>query len=150
MITPLYSNYDLLEIARRALDSIHFTGELLLWIAVPLALIPPVPLRWGWIWTRVFVITVVVWCLILGYHTEYYVPWNRIVLDIEQRDPTYDGVGATAAWLIAGWTVPFIQSLATLGFARFILLQIAKLRKSQKESSESENQIPVTKFSDTR
>src|SRR6187455_1904630 len=102
-----FPTYELLKIAQLARDHIHSIEGVLSWIAVPLALLPPIPIKWRWIWVRTIVITLVVWIVLMNFRIAYEVPWNRIVLDIEKRDWGYDGVGGNAALLLIGWTFPF-------------------------------------------
>ena len=120
-----FPTYELLKIAQLARDHIHSIEGVLSWIAVPLALLPPIPIKWRWIWVRTIVITLVVWIVLMNFRIAYEVPWNRIVLDIEKRDWGYDGVGGNAALLLIGWTFPFFQCLVTLCVARWILTKFA-------------------------
>ena len=113
--------HELLEVAQRARSHIHALEGVLIWMAVPLALLPPIPIAWRWIWIRTFVITVVIWISLLGFRIAYEVPWNRTVLDIEKRDWGYDGVGGNAALLMLGWLFPFLQCLITLCLTRLVL-----------------------------
>ncbi len=128
-----YPTYELLEIARRARDNIHSIEGVLFWVAVPLALLPPIPIRWKSIWIRTIFITLFVWIVLMGFRIAYEVPWNRMVMDIEKRDFEYDGCGGNAALLMIGWTFPFFQCIITLCLTRFILVRIGNRRKKSAE-----------------
>lgn len=125
-----FPNHGLLEVAQLARSHIHAIQSVLMWIAIPLALIPPVPTSWRWIWIRTFVITVAVWLVLMDFRIAYEVPWNRTVLDIEKRDWDYDGVGGNAALLLLGWVFPFFEALITLCLTRFVLSLVVN-RKTQ-------------------
>ena len=128
-----YPIYELLEIAKHARDDIRSIESVLLWIAIPLALLPPIPITRTWTWIRVLVITAVVWIALINFRIAFNVPWNRIVMDIEKRNPGYDGVGGNAALLLMGWIVPFIESVATLCVAGIVLKWIDARRKRTTE-----------------
>lgn len=134
-----YPTYDLLEIAKRARDHIHSIEGVLFWLAIPLALLPPIPIRWKWVWIRTVVVTLVVWIVLMDFRSNYEVPWNRIVMDIEKRDWGYDGVGGNAALLLVGWIFPFIQCLLTLSLTRFILICFGNRSKPNAEQSADGN-----------
>ena len=134
-----YPTYDLLEIAKRARDHIHSIEGVLFWLAIPLALLPPIPIRWKWVWIRTVVITLVVWIALMDFRIVYEVPWNRIVMDIEKRDLGYDGVGGNAALLLVGWIFPFVQCLLTLCLTRFILIRFGNRSKPNTEQSADGN-----------
>ena len=125
-----FPNHGLLEVAQLARSHVHAIEGVLMWIAIPLALIPPVPTSWRWIWIRTFVITVAVWLVLMDFRIAYEVPWNRTVLDIEKRDWDYDGVGGNAALLLFGWAFPFFEALITLCLTRFVLSLVVN-RKTQ-------------------
>ncbi|MBN8418001.1 MAG: hypothetical protein J0L73_03720 [Verrucomicrobia bacterium] len=116
-----FPSHELLEVARLARSHVHAIGSVLIWIAIPLALIPPVPTSWRWIWMRTVVITVAVWLALMDFRIAYEVPWNRTVMDIEKRDWGYDGVGGNVALLFFGWGFPFFEAFITLCLTRFIL-----------------------------
>ena len=135
MLTDIqYPTYELLDIAKLAREHIHSIEGLLFWIAIPLALLPPIPIKWKWIWIRTAVITLVVWIVLMDFRIAYEVPWNRIVMDIEKRDFGYDGVGGNAALLLVGWIFPFVQCVGTLCVTRIILIRIGRRRKPTTES----------------
>jgi hypothetical protein len=140
---PEFPTYELREIAQLARDHIHSIERILFWIAVPLALLPPIPIKWKWIFTRAIVITLVVWIVLMNFRIEYEVPWNRIVLDIEKSDDLYDGVGGNAALLFIGWIFPFFQSVVTLCVARLILMKIIKPRHLSTEPCAAPNGGPA-------
>lgn len=134
-----YPTYDLLEIAKRARDHIHSIEGILFWLAIPLALLPPIPIRWKWVWIRTVVVTLVVWIALMDFRIAYEVPWNRIVMDIEKRDWGYDGVGGNAALLLVGWIFPFVQCLLTLCLTRIILIRFGNRSKPNTEQSADGN-----------
>lgn len=124
-----FPSYELLELAKRAQRDIHAIESVLIWSAIPLALLPPIPIAWRWVLLRMLVITLGVWGLLIAFRITYEVPWNKIVLNIEQRENGYDGVGGNAVLVLLGWLVPLFESFFTLCVARGILL-ILKFRKT--------------------
>jgi len=117
--------HDLHEVAELARDNIHAIEGILMWIAIPLALLPPIPTAWKWIWIRTLVITVIAWMTLLNFRIAYEIPWNRIVIDIEMQDSGYDGVGGNVALLLVGWVFPLTQCLITLCLTRFVFMKLA-------------------------
>jgi hypothetical protein len=134
-----YPTYELIELAKQARGDIHAIEGVFFWIAIPLALLPPVPLKWKWIWIRTLVITVVVWIATMEFRIAFEVPWNRAVMNIEQRDPGYDGVGGNAALLLFGWVLPFIQCIVTLSLAR-VGLNSLRARRNRKAEQDADDQ----------
>ena len=137
-----YPTYELLDIAKLAREHIHSIEGVLFWLAIPLALLPPIPTKWKWIWIRAAVITLVLWIVLMDFRIAYEVPWNRIVMDIEKRDPGYDGVGGNAALLLVGWIFPFVQCFVTLCVSRFILIRIGR-RKTKRTEQVADDQLPA-------
>lgn len=128
-----YPTYEALEVALRSQSHIHSIESQLFWIAIPLALLPPIPLTWKQIWIRTLFITLLVWITLMNFRIVYEIPWNRIVMDIEKRNPEYDGVGGNVALLVLGWIFPFLQCLATLCVTRFFLTRYGPSRKPNSE-----------------
>ncbi len=124
-----FPTYEALELATQARTDIHTLETVLFWAAIPLALIPPLSLKWKWIVLRSIVITVALWVSMVLFRVEFEVPWNRIVFDLEQTNEMYDGVGGNAALLLLGWVFPFIQSLGTLCILRFSVSLRARFQK---------------------
>src|SRR5688500_7210085 len=87
-----FPTYEVIELARRAQSDFQAIWHILFWLAIPLSLIPPVPLVRSWIYIRCCVVTVTIWMALLAFHIAFHVPWHRTVLDIEKRDLQYDGV----------------------------------------------------------
>lgn len=116
-----YPHLDALEIAKLARNDIHKLEDVLVWIAIPLALIPPVPKSWRWIGLRTLVITVLVWYVSIRYRIVFEVPWNPMVIHMQDPNSGYDGVGGNAALLLLGWIPPFFECLGTLIVCRYLL-----------------------------
>jgi hypothetical protein len=96
--------------AQLAREHIHPIGDVFLWIAVPIALLPPIPTKWRWIWLRTIVITLAIWITLINFRIAYEVPWNEIVSDLENPNSDYDGVGGNAALLVFAWMLPCFHS----------------------------------------
>ena len=128
-----YPIYELVEIAKHARDDIRSIESILLWIAIPLALLPPIPVTAKWTWIRIILITAFVWFAWMTFRTTFNVPWNRIVMDIEKRNPGYDGVGGNAALLLMGWAVPFVECVTALCVAGIVRKLIGAIRRRNTE-----------------
>jgi hypothetical protein len=122
-----YPPQDALEVAKLASKDIRDLQDILLWIAIPLALIPPVPRSWRWIALRTFVITVAVWFISMHYNIVFGVPWRSMVLDMQDPNSSYDGVGSNVGLLFLGWVPPFFECLGTLIVCRYLFPLLAFL-----------------------
>lgn len=134
----VYPTYELLEIAQLARHHIHSIEGVLIWVAIPLALLPPIPIAWRWIWIRTIVITLVVWEILIDFRGAYEVPWNKIVSDLEKWDLPYDGEGGSVALFLVGWVFPFFECIITLSVTRFILMRIGRRRKTRPDRAATE------------
>lgn len=142
-----YLRQDVLEVARLASKDIHKLEGVLFWVAIPLALIPPVPRSWGWIGVRTLVITVAVWYFSMRYRIVFEVPWNSRVLDIEDPNNGYDGVGGNAGLLLFGWIFPFFECLGTLIVCRYLLPWLTSLwRRVTERGDRSKAETLGVKF----
>ena len=139
-----FPQYELLDLAKLARAHIHSIQEGLFWLAVPLALIPPIPVKWAWIWLRTAAVTLFVWITLMDFRMMYEVRWVGIVLNIEKSDAGYDGVGGNVALLVFGWVFPFLQCLGTLVFMRLFLVRIGVGRSAAVDvvAAKKDGEIP--------
>lgn len=137
----MLSSQETVDLAIRAKEDIHAIGRVLFWSVIPLALLPPVSLKWKWIFIRCLIITLVVWQAYLHYHTEFEVPWNTIVFDLQDEQSSYDGVGGNAALLFLGWIPPPFMSLGSLSFLKLITSLAIRRRHATKDVT---NEAPST------
>jgi len=125
--------YEVLELARRALADIRWIEGALLWAAIPLSLLPPIPTGGRWIVLRMLVVTAVIWISVLCFRIRFDIPWYQIVLDAERRNEMHDGVGGNAVWLMVGWIVPLAQSLFTLYTFQLVVRFVRWTRQGKTE-----------------
>ncbi|WP_265595798.1 hypothetical protein [Verrucomicrobium sp. BvORR106] len=134
-----YPTHTLLQVAEQARSDVNeITGYVYL-CAIVLALVPPIPLTWKGIFWRTVFVTVVVWNM-LSVFRGYEVHWARTILDIEQRNPSYDGVGGNVGIMLFGWIIPFIECFGVLLLVKLATLALQKLRSKPATAAPSPQQ----------
>ena len=128
-----YPIHQLLEVAKHARDDIRSIECVLLWVAIPLTLLPPIPVTARLTWIRIILITAVVWFALIYFRISCSEPATQIVMDIEKKNPGYDGVGGNAALILMGWIVPFLESVTALCVAGIVRNLINAIQKKNTE-----------------
>ena len=97
--------------AKRALELSHAIKGVLLWIAVPAALLPPIPTQWKWILTRTAIITAGVWIFYYQIRMHFELAWELTVLDMDEPGNMYDGQLGNIFATFLGWAPPLLECL---------------------------------------